>query len=80
MLLIALTGVFVLSGCDDPIRGDLGSGLPDQVWQGIPPYEGTVNSVGTLTEAYIQNTESLLTVNNRMLTLCVAYNKCEEED
>ena len=80
-----LTGSIVLlalgiSGCGKPILVNLGGGLPDQVYEQVPVYPGRINSVGTLTEGYIQNTEGLLTANARLKTLCVAYIVCEETD
>ena len=80
VLLIASTLVLAstLSGCEEVRKLDNGAGLPEQVFQPSPYYTKPINSVGTLTEAYIQNTESLLTSNKRLQTLCVAYGRCEQ--
>ena len=48
-------------------------GIPDQTYQGIPPVLVHDHTVGNLTEGYIKNTESLITVNGRLLTLCEAH-------
>lgn len=72
--------VFALSGCTEILRINLGGGLPDQVYEPVPLYSGQVNSVGTLTEAYIQNTEGLMTANNRLSTICVAYRVCVKSE
>lgn len=71
-----------LTACSDPdkVLLDLNAGLPATVYDPEPPYEGRVNSVGTLTEAYINNTESLLIVNGRLQTLCLAHRVCETEE
>ena len=73
MLLIAFISLFVLSGCGDPFVVNLGLGLTPQVYEAVPLYSGPVNSVGSLTEAYIQNTEGLITANSRLSTLCEVY-------
>lgn len=68
-----------LSACTiEPTLVDLNEGLPDTIYNEEPPYSGEVNSVGTLTEGYIQNTESLIVVNGRLNTLCLAHRVCEE--
>jgi len=60
---------------------DLNAGLPDSIYDPEPLFDGDrVNSVGTLTEAYIQNTEGLMIVNSRLQTLCLAHKVCEEPD
>lgn len=70
-----------LLGCTtDPTLVDLNEGLPDSVYDQEPPYNGEVRSVGTLTEAYIANTESLIVVNGRLNTLCLAHRVCEETE
>lgn len=59
---------------------NLGGGIPDQVYQPTKVYSKRINSVGTLTEGYIQNTESLITANNRLGVICEAYNKCIKDE
>lgn len=72
-----IVSVLILSGCGDKDpQGNLGSGLTRQVYEELPVYAGRINSVGTLTQGYIQNTESLLTANSRLNTLCLAHRVC----
>lgn len=71
--------VFALNGCGEKSLPNSGSGIPRQVYDEVPLYAGPVNSVGTLTQAYIRNTEGLLLANSRLKTLCIAYGVCEEE-
>jgi hypothetical protein len=67
-----------LSGCGDLLKAaDPAAGIPRQVYDEVPLYAGPVNSVGTLTQAYIRNTEGLITANSRLRTLCIAYGQCE---
>jgi hypothetical protein len=67
----------VLSGCGDKLVAlDRGAGLTPQSYAPAPVYDGPTNSVGTLTEGYIQNTTSLANANSRLDTLCVAYHVC----
>jgi hypothetical protein len=76
--MLALVGN-LLTGCDKTtFIGDSGSGIPRQVYDEVPIYTGPVNSVGTLTQAYIRNTEGLLMANSRLRTLCIAYGKCKQ--
>ena len=77
MFLIAFMSVFALNGCGNKPELNSGAGIPRQVYDEIPLYAGPVNSVGTLTQAYIRNTEGLLLANSRLNTLCIAYGKCE---
>ena len=68
----------LVSGCSPKFLGiDSDAGIPRQVYDEVPLYAGTVNSVGSLTQAYIRNTEGLLLANSRLNTLCVAHGKCE---
>ena len=67
----------LLAGCGDKASLDSGSGLPRQVYDEVPLYAGPINSVGTLTQGYIRNTEGLITANSRLRTLCIAYDQCE---
>ena len=68
-----------LNGCGNkPIGVNLGGGLPRQVYEEVPLYAGPTNSVGTLTQGYIQNTEGLLTANSRLKAICIAYHICEK--
>lgn len=70
-----------LSACaTDQSLVDLTQGLPDTIYDQEPLYDGEVNSIGTLTEAYINNTESLIIVNGRLKTLCLAHRVCEETE
>lgn len=79
--LIGFILAFVLSGCADKLVPlDRGAGLTPQSYAPVPVYEGPTNSVGTLTEGYIQNTTSLITANSRLETLCVAYRVCVPTD
>lgn len=68
MSLIVFTG-----GCSDTLMISGGEGIPDQTFQGIKPVYANSKTVGNLTEAYVQNTESLITVNGRLLVLCEAH-------
>ena len=67
----------LLGACGDTFKGDTGAGIPRQVYDEVPLYAGPVNSVGTLTQAYIRNTEGLMTANSRLTTLCIAHGVCE---
>lgn len=60
-------------GCDEVFRITGRAGIPDETFQGIPPVLATGKTVGNLTEAYVRNTESLITVNGRLETLCKAH-------
>lgn len=72
--------VFALNGCGEKLTGlNSGSGIPRQTYDEVPLYDGPVNSVGTLTQAYIRNTEGLMTANSRLRTLCIAYGQCEQD-
>jgi len=72
--------VFALSGCSEKkISVDIGAGLPRQMFDEVPLYSGSINSVGSLTEGYIRNTEGLLTANNRLRTLCIAFGNCKPD-
>lgn len=48
------------------------SGIPNETYQGIPPVLVHEHTIGKLTEGYIKNTESLITVNGRLNTICEA--------
>lgn len=75
--LIAFILAFSLSACGYKlVPVDQGAGLTPEVYEPIPPYSDPIDSVGTLTEGYIQNTTSLITVNSRLVTLCEAYLVC----
>ena len=67
----------LLAGCGGKPALDSGSGIPRQVYDVVPLYAGSINSVGTLTQGYIRNTEGLITANSRLRTLCIAYGQCE---
>jgi hypothetical protein len=69
--------ILTLGGCTPTSRTPEVVGLPAQVYQPAPVYDGPTNSVGSLTEGYIHNTENLLIANSRLRTLCVAYEICE---
>ena len=67
-----------LSGCGkDLFAEDPDAGIPRQIYDEVPLYDGPVNSVGTLTQGYIRNTEGLLTANSRLRTLCIVHGQCE---
>jgi hypothetical protein len=70
LLILAISG---LVGCTKPIVIKSGVGLPDDTYKSEPVYTGPLNSVGTLTEGYVRNTKSLIIVNDRLNTLCVAH-------
>ena len=74
--MIGLAGS-LLAGCGDKSALDSGSGIPRQVYDEVPIYAGPINSVGTLTQGYIRNTEGLITANSRLRILCIAYSQCE---
>ena len=66
------------TACSNKTVNLLGSeGIPDSEFQGEEPVYADGSSVGNLTEAYVQNTESLIIVNGRLRTLCEA-NEIEE--
>lgn len=73
--------IFV-TGCswNEPTLVDLNAGLPDDIYDQEAPSDLKINSIGTLTEGYIQNTESLLIVNGRLAALCKAHLVCETEE
>lgn len=64
--------VISASGCSDTILLLGSEGIPDETFYGIEPKWADGTTVGNLTEAYIQNTEALLTVNGRLNVLCEA--------
>lgn len=68
--------IFV-TGCSDTINLLGSEGIPDSEFRGIKPVFADGSNVGNLTEAYIQNTESLIIVNGRLDVLCEA-NEIEE--
>ena len=70
------SALVILSGCGPEKVAN--ADLPRQVYDEVPLYDGPVNSVGTLTQAYIQNTEGLLLTNSRLKTLCVANKVCTQ--
>ena len=76
IFILALVGS-LLGGCGNKPDLDSGSGIPRQVYDEVPLYAGPINSVGTLTQGYIRNTEGLITANSRLRTLCIAYGQCE---
>lgn len=81
MCLINFILVFALNGCGDKlVHVDQGAGLTAQSYAKAPVYDGPTNTVGTLTDGYIQNTTSLITANSRLDTLCVAYRVCVSID
>lgn len=61
-----------MSGCSE-IFVSGSEGIPEQTYQGIAPVLVQDHTVGNLTEGYIKNTESLITVNGRLYTLCEAH-------
>ena len=69
-----------LVGCDsvEP-KVDEDLGIPRQVYDEVPLYDGPVNSVGTLTQAYIRNTEGLMVANSRLRTLCIVHGQCKTD-
>lgn len=67
----------LLAGCGDKLAFDSGLGTFRQVYDEVPLYVGPINSVGTLTQGYIRNTEGLITANSRLRTLCIVYSQCE---
>lgn len=64
----------LLIGCgiNNPTILTGSEGIPDETFRGIKPEYADGSSVGNLTEAYIQNTEALNTVNGRLDVLCKA--------
>lgn len=56
------------------------TGLPDSVFEAEPEYSGSMETVGQLAEGYLTNTTSLRKANNKLSTLCVAANRCEQAD
>ena len=67
----------LLAGCGNKPVFNSGSGITRQTYDKVPLYAGPINSVGTLTQGYIRNTEGLITANSRLRTLCIAYGQCE---
>lgn len=63
-----------LIGCSKNNINLTGSeGLTDTVFKGIKPVYADGSSVGNLTDAYLNNTESLVIVNGRLDTLCKSH-------
>ena len=77
MFLMISTVGLVVSNCTKP-ETDPNQGIPRQLFDEVPLYSGPVNSIGTLTQAYIQNTEGLMTANSRLTALCNIYGRCED--
>ena len=69
-----------MTGCGDKILLLGSEGIPDETFKGIPPVFADGRTQGNLTESYIRNTESLITVNGRLAVLCKAneIENCEE--
>ena len=72
-------GTSLVSGCEKLVKVNASAGIPRQIYDPVPLYSGPVDSIGTLTEAYITNTEGLITANSRLNTLCVAFEQCKKE-
>lgn len=66
-----------LIGCSELTQ--LLDGIPDDVFQAEPEASGSVLTVGQLADAFVINTASLRRANNKLVTLCVAANRCESE-
>jgi len=67
----------ILGGCNEIVKVDPNVGIPRQLYDEVPLYSGNINSIGTLTQAYIRNTEGLMTANSRLRTLCIVHDQCE---
>ena len=53
-------------------------GVPNDVFEPEKLYDGPLNTVGTLSEGYLQNTNAVKLANNKLKTLCIAAKRCSE--
>lgn len=68
-----MCSMLFIQGCSDTIQIQGNAGIPENTYWGVPPVKPDGNTVGNLTEAYVTNTESLVTVNGRLALLCEAH-------
>lgn len=54
--------------------------LPDEVFEVEPEASGSLFTVGQLAEAHVENTFALRRANNKLTTICIAVERCENED
>lgn len=73
-----LTFVGFLSACAEKPRPL--EGISDEVFEVEPEATGSLSTVGQLAEAHVENTFALRRANNKLLTLCIAAQRCESED
>jgi hypothetical protein len=71
LIVSALCSIIFIVGCS-PTNVTGSEGIPDSGFRGIKPVYADGKTVGNLTEAYVKNTESLITVNGRLDVLCAA--------
>lgn len=69
---LVLSSILFMTACDEIIVSGA-EGIPDDTFRGIEPVYANGKTVGNLTESYIKNTESLVTVNGRLEVLCKAH-------
>lgn len=54
--------------------------LPDDVFETEPEASGSLSTVGQLAEAHVENTFALRRANNKLTTICIAVERCKNED
>jgi hypothetical protein len=76
-ILCLLTSVGFLVACApkaQPLKE-----LPDDVFEREPEASGSLSTVGQLAEAHVENTFALRRANNKLTTICIAVERCENE-
>lgn len=71
-----MASVALLIGCTQPPAL---TELPDHVFEAEEEHTGPRETVGHLGEAYIVNTTALRKSNNKLRTICIAANRCKDE-
>ena len=78
-ILFLMSCIVLLNGCSQSNNPAL-PGLPVEVFEAEQEYRGSLRTVGKLSEAYVFNTSALRSANNKLTTICVAANRCEQPD
>lgn len=65
------------AGCDRNLNPISFEHLPDEMFDEQPEYGGPLDTLGDLTNGYLENTIALRKANNQILLLCQAAGRCE---
>lgn len=76
--LFLLTSVLILTGCEPDRYSNL-DGLPEDTFTKEESYQGSIDTVGQLTEAYVRDNAALERANNKLETICIAAERCEKK-